>query len=88
MSLVAAALAALLAAGPNDEAATHLRLAIERDRAGDAAGALRQYAGYLRLAPKGPEREVARQAMRLDTARDVNHYMREQTRRILPEVVS
>jgi phosphotransferase system enzyme I (PtsI) len=32
--------------------------------------------------------QVARQALRLDTARDVNHYLREQTRRILPEVVS
>jgi phosphotransferase system enzyme I (PtsI) len=31
--------------------------------------------------------QVARQALRLDTARDVNHYLREQTRRILPEVV-
>jgi phosphotransferase system enzyme I (PtsI) len=33
-------------------------------------------------------KQVARQALRLDTARDVNHYLREQTRRILPEVVS
>src|SRR5271167_4637168 len=32
--------------------------------------------------------QVARQALRLDTARDVNHYLRDQTRRILPEVVS
>jgi phosphotransferase system enzyme I (PtsI) len=32
--------------------------------------------------------EVAREAMRLETARDVNNYLREQTRRILPEVVS
>jgi phosphoenolpyruvate-protein phosphotransferase (PTS system enzyme I) len=32
--------------------------------------------------------QVARQALRLDTARDVNHYLREQTRRILPEVVN
>jgi phosphotransferase system enzyme I (PtsI) len=31
---------------------------------------------------------VAREAMRLETARDVNHYLREQTRRVLPEVVS
>jgi phosphoenolpyruvate-protein phosphotransferase (PTS system enzyme I) len=31
---------------------------------------------------------VAKQALRLDTARDVNHYLREQTRRILPEVVN
>jgi phosphotransferase system enzyme I (PtsI) len=31
---------------------------------------------------------VAREAMRLETARDVNNYLREQTRRILPEVVS
>jgi hypothetical protein len=26
--------------------------------------------------------------MRLETARDVNNYLRDQTRRILPEVVS
>ena len=31
---------------------------------------------------------VAREVMRLETARDVNNYLREQTRRILPEVVS
>jgi phosphotransferase system enzyme I (PtsI) len=31
---------------------------------------------------------VAQEAMRLQTARDVNHYLREQTRRILPEVMS
>jgi phosphotransferase system enzyme I (PtsI) len=31
---------------------------------------------------------VAKEAMRLETARDVNNYLREQTRRILPEVVS
>jgi phosphotransferase system enzyme I (PtsI) len=31
---------------------------------------------------------VAREALRLETARDVNNYLREQTRRILPEVVS
>ena len=30
---------------------------------------------------------VAQEAMRLETARDVNNYLREQTRRILPEVV-
>ncbi len=30
---------------------------------------------------------VAREVMRLDTARDVNNYLRQQTRRILPEVV-
>jgi phosphotransferase system enzyme I (PtsI) len=29
--------------------------------------------------------ETAREALRLDTARDVNNYLREQTRRILPE---
>jgi phosphotransferase system enzyme I (PtsI) len=29
---------------------------------------------------------TAREAMRLETARDVNNYLREQTRRILPEV--
>jgi phosphotransferase system enzyme I (PtsI) len=33
-------------------------------------------------------RQVAREAMALETARDVNNYLREQTRRILPEVVS
>jgi phosphotransferase system enzyme I (PtsI) len=33
-------------------------------------------------------KQVAAQAQRLDTARDVNHYLREQTRRILPEVVT
>ncbi len=32
--------------------------------------------------------EVAKAALRLDTARDVNNYLRERTRRILPEVVS
>lgn len=31
---------------------------------------------------------VAREAMRLETARDVNNYLREQTRRVLPEVMS
>jgi phosphotransferase system enzyme I (PtsI) len=31
---------------------------------------------------------VAREAMRLETAREVNNYLREQTRRILPEVIS
>ncbi|MFO0964994.1 MAG: phosphoenolpyruvate--protein phosphotransferase [Gemmataceae bacterium] len=31
---------------------------------------------------------VADEAMRLETARDVNSYLREQTRRVLPEVVS
>ena len=31
---------------------------------------------------------VAREAMRLETARDVNNYLREQTRRILPEAVN
>ena len=30
---------------------------------------------------------VAREAMKLETARDVNNYLREQTRRILPEVL-
>ena len=33
-------------------------------------------------------KEVAREALSLETARDVNNYLREQTRRILPEVVS
>jgi phosphotransferase system enzyme I (PtsI) len=32
--------------------------------------------------------QVAREAMRMETARDVNNYLREQTRRILPEVIS
>src|SRR5262249_32636679 len=32
--------------------------------------------------------QVAREALCLETARDVNNYLREQTRRILPEVVS
>ena len=31
-------------------------------------------------------KQVAQEAMRLETARDVNNYLREQTRRILPEV--
>jgi phosphotransferase system enzyme I (PtsI) len=33
-------------------------------------------------------KEIAQEAMRHETARDVNNYLREQTRRILPEVVS
>jgi phosphotransferase system enzyme I (PtsI) len=33
-------------------------------------------------------KQVAQEVMRLETARDVNNYLREQTRRILPEVVS
>jgi phosphotransferase system enzyme I (PtsI) len=33
-------------------------------------------------------KQVAQQALRFDTARDVNHYLRDQTRRILPEVVN
>jgi phosphotransferase system enzyme I (PtsI) len=32
--------------------------------------------------------QIAQEAMRLETARDVNNYLREQTRRILPEVVN
>ncbi len=32
--------------------------------------------------------QVAQEAFRMETARDVNNYLREQTRRILPEVVS
>jgi phosphotransferase system enzyme I (PtsI) len=32
--------------------------------------------------------QVAQEALRLETARDVNYYLREQTRRILPEVVN
>ena len=31
---------------------------------------------------------VAQEALRLETARDVNNYLREQTRRILPEIVN
>jgi phosphotransferase system enzyme I (PtsI) len=31
---------------------------------------------------------VAREALQLETARDVNNYLREQTRRILPEVMN
>ncbi len=33
-------------------------------------------------------KQVAQEALRLETARDVNNYLREQTRRVLPEVVS
>ena len=33
-------------------------------------------------------KEVAQEALQLETARDVNNYLREKTRRILPEVVS
>lgn len=32
--------------------------------------------------------QVTQEALRMETARDVNNYLREQTRRILPEVVS
>jgi phosphoenolpyruvate-protein phosphotransferase (PTS system enzyme I) len=32
--------------------------------------------------------QVSKEALRLETARDVNNYLREQTRRILPEVVN
>jgi phosphotransferase system enzyme I (PtsI) len=32
--------------------------------------------------------QIAQEALRLETARDVNNYLREQTRRILPEVVN
>jgi phosphotransferase system enzyme I (PtsI) len=31
--------------------------------------------------------EVAREALQMETGRDVNNYLREITRRILPEVV-
>jgi phosphotransferase system enzyme I (PtsI) len=31
---------------------------------------------------------VAREVLRLETARDVNNYLREQTRRVLPEVMT
>jgi phosphotransferase system enzyme I (PtsI) len=33
-------------------------------------------------------RQVAQEAMRLETARDVNNYLREQARRVLPEAVN
>src|SRR5262249_45109463 len=33
-------------------------------------------------------KRVAQEAMRLETARDVNNYLREQARRVLPEAVS
>src|SRR5262249_34128437 len=33
-------------------------------------------------------KQVAQEALRLETARDVTNYLREQTRRIMPEVVS
>jgi phosphotransferase system enzyme I (PtsI) len=33
-------------------------------------------------------KQIAQEAMRFETARDVNNYLREQTRRILPEVVA
>jgi phosphotransferase system enzyme I (PtsI) len=33
-------------------------------------------------------KQVALEALRLETARDVTNYLREQTRRIMPEVVS
>jgi phosphotransferase system enzyme I (PtsI) len=33
-------------------------------------------------------KHVAQEAMRLETARDVNNYLREQTRRVLPEAVN
>ena len=32
-------------------------------------------------------KQIAQEAMRFETARDVNNYLREQTRRVLPEVV-
>jgi phosphotransferase system enzyme I (PtsI) len=32
-------------------------------------------------------KQTAQEAMRFDTARNVNNYLREQTRRILPELV-
>jgi phosphotransferase system enzyme I (PtsI) len=31
--------------------------------------------------------EVAQEALRMETARDVNNYLREQTRRVLPEMM-
>ena len=33
-------------------------------------------------------KQIAQEVMRFETARDVNNYLREQTRRILPEAVS
>ncbi|HEX4590186.1 MAG TPA: phosphoenolpyruvate--protein phosphotransferase, partial [Gemmataceae bacterium] len=35
----------------------------------------------------GEAEQVAREVVRLETARDVTSYLREQTRRLVPEVV-
>ncbi len=43
---------------------------------------------FIRLASATAAVETAREALRLETARDVNNYLREQTRRICPEVVN
>jgi phosphoenolpyruvate-protein phosphotransferase (PTS system enzyme I) len=42
----------------------------------------------IRSVSRDEARQVAVEALGLETARDVNNYLREQTRRILPEVVS
>src|SRR5437867_2070189 len=41
----------------------------------------------IRSVSLGEATQVAQEVMRLETARDVNNYLREQTRRVLPEVV-
>jgi phosphotransferase system enzyme I (PtsI) len=41
----------------------------------------------IRLSNSGEARRVAAEAIRLETARDVTNYLREQNRRILPEAV-
>ena len=43
---------------------------------------------FIRLRRLDAAVETAREALRLETARDVNNYLREQTRRICPEVVN
>jgi phosphoenolpyruvate-protein phosphotransferase (PTS system enzyme I) len=43
---------------------------------------------FIRLASADAAVETAREALRLETARDVNNYLREQTRRICPEVMN
>jgi phosphotransferase system enzyme I (PtsI) len=41
----------------------------------------------IRSVTVGEAEQVAREAARLETARDVTSYLREQTRRLVPEVV-
>lgn len=43
---------------------------------------------FIRAVTVAEAARVAREAMRLETARDVNNYLREQTRRILPDSVN